>query len=101
MSIIATVRLTEDGLLVPRAMLQDWEEIEIVQRSTYLIIKPRQQNGQREQLIQEMKEAGLIVELHGQRPSVVTPQERAALAQRLSKGRPLSEIVIEERAERI
>lgn len=101
MAIAGTAQMTEDGLLVPRAMLQDWKEIEIVQRPTYLIIKPRQPDGQREQLIQEMKEAGLIVELQGPPPPVVTLQERAALARRLSKGRPLSEIITEERADRV
>jgi hypothetical protein len=93
--------MTEQGLLVPRALLQNWGEVEIVQRSTYILIKPRQKENLQEQLVQEMKAVGLIVELQATPPPVLTPQERVALAQRLSQGRPLSEIVIEERADRV
>jgi len=40
----------------------------------------------------------LLVEMTGEPLSQpVTPEERAALAKKLSVGRPLSEIVIEER----
>ena len=101
MSNVPTVQMTEQGLLVPQALLQHWGEVEVVQRPTYIIIKPRQSENQPEQLIQEMKAAGLIVELQAAPPPVVTPPERAALAHRLSQGRPLSEIVIEERADRV
>ena len=97
----ATAQMTEQGLLLPHTMLQNWGEVEVIQRPTYIIIKPRRSDQPGEQLVQEMRAAGLIVDLPGPPPPIITTQERAALAQRLSQGRSLSEIVIEERADRV
>ncbi|MGA9351809.1 MAG: hypothetical protein WBW48_23820 [Anaerolineae bacterium] len=49
------------------------------------------------QIVSEMKAAGLIEDLLWAPPPVVSVEERARLAKRLSRGKPLSEIIIEDR----
>jgi hypothetical protein len=51
----------------------------------------------RAQILREMKAAGLIEDLSWERPLAVSPEERARLAKQLSHGKPLSEIIIEDR----
>ncbi len=52
------------------------------------------------QIVSEMKAAGLIEDLPWAQPQVVSSEERARLAKKLSRGKPLSEIIIEDREER-
>jgi len=47
-----------------------------------------------------MKAAGLIEDLPWAQPPAISPEERARLAERLSHGKPLSEIIIEDRENR-
>jgi hypothetical protein len=47
-----------------------------------------------------MKAAGLIEDLPSAQPLVVSSEERARLAKKLSHGKPLSEIIIEDREDR-
>ena len=51
------------------------------------------------QIVSEMKAAGLIEDLPWAQPPLVSSAERARLAKRLSHGKPLSEIIIEERTD--
>ncbi len=51
-------------------------------------------------LIAEMKTAGLIEDLSWPRLPETPPEERASLAKKLSYGKPLSEIIIENRGSR-
>ncbi len=53
-----------------------------------------------DQIGDEMKAAGLVEDLPWTHLPVVSPQERARLAKKLSYGKPLSEIIIEDRADR-
>jgi hypothetical protein len=46
-----------------------------------------------------MKAAGLVETLPWVRPPAASPEERARLAEKLSHGKPLSEVIIEEREE--
>jgi len=50
--------------------------------------------------VSEMKAAGLIKDLPWTQPPAVSSEERARLAKKLSHGKPLSEIIIEDREER-
>jgi hypothetical protein len=83
-----TIKVTVQGVLVPRPMIQAWgdvQEVEIEQRPDAIIIKPkgRPATELRERIIAEMKAAGLVEDL----PWV-------------GQGKPLSEIIIEEREDR-
>ena len=101
-----TAKVTSQGVLVPRPLIQAWgdiEEVEIEQRPGAIIIKPKGRSAiqLREQIIEQMKSAGLIDDLPWESPPVVSAQERMRLAKALSQGKPLSEIIIEEREDRV
>jgi hypothetical protein len=94
------VQMTARGLLIPRAALQNWGEIEVLQEDRRIIIQPKTVTPpeERELVIQALREDGLLLDMTGEPLSPpVTPAERAELAQKLSVGRPLSELVGEER----
>jgi len=97
-----TVKVTSQGILVPRPLIESWgdiQEVEIERRPDAIIIKPKgQQSGQfHEQIIEGMKAAGLIEDLPWPRPPLVSARERARLAKALSQGKPLSAIILEDR----
>jgi hypothetical protein len=86
-------------------MIQAWgdiQEVEIEQRPDAIIITPigKSTAKLRERMLQEMKAAGLIEELRGTPPPNVSAEERARLAKVLNRGRPLSEIIMEDREDR-
>jgi hypothetical protein len=100
-----TIQVTSEGVLVPRPLLQAWgdiEEVEVEQRPDAIVIKPKASavTRSREQMLQEMRTAGLIQELRGTPPPRVSAKERARLAKILGQGKPLSEIIIEDREDR-
>ena len=100
-----SVRVTPQGVLVPHPLIAAWgdvKEVEIEQYPDAIVIKPRtdQANQSRAQIVSERKAAGLIEDLPWAQPPVVLPDERARLAEKLSHGKPLSEIIIESREER-
>lgn len=97
-------KVTAQGVLVPRPLLAAWgdiEEVEIEQRSDAIIIKPKagQAAQLRDQIVREMKADGLVETLPWAQPPMVSPEERIRLAEKLSHGKPLSEVIIEEREE--
>jgi hypothetical protein len=53
-----------------------------------------------DQIVREMKADGLVETLPWAQPPTVSSAERARLAEKLSHGKPLSEVIIEEREER-
>jgi hypothetical protein len=97
-----TAKVTKEGVLVRRPLIEKWgdvEEVEIEQRPDAIIITPRGPAAAqlRERIIDEMKAAGLVEDLPWTPPPAVSESERARLATMLGKGKPLSEIIIEER----
>ena len=100
MTTTLAVQMTPQGILIPRAAFQDWGKVEVLQEKRRIIVQPQSstQAQERELVIQALRKDGLLVEMAGEplSPSI-TPEERAELAKNLSVGRPLSEIVIEER----
>ncbi|RMF36606.1 MAG: hypothetical protein D6759_03390 [Chloroflexi bacterium] len=95
---------TPQGLLIPRAALQGWDEVEVIREEGQIIIRPvpptRKREAIRDLVIQTLREDGLLVEMKGESLwPPVTPEERAELARKLSVGQPLSEIALEEREE--
>ena len=100
-----TVKVTAQGVLVPRPLIEGWgdiQEVEIERRSDAIIIKPKGPYADHvhQRIVEGMKAAGLVEDLPWAHPPVIPAEQRAHLARTLSKGKPLSEIVIEEREDR-
>ncbi len=96
------VKVTPQGILVPRPLIAAWgdvEEVEIEQGTDAIIIRPKagQIEQQRSQIVNEMKQAGLVEDLPWALPPSISPEERAYLAEKLGRGRPLSEVILEDR----
>ncbi len=89
-------------LHIPLTGLDAWQdaELELVREKSVLVIRPRKLKPlqERELAIQALREDGLLVEMK-QTPIYppIAPGERAELSRKLSAGRSLSELVIEER----
>ena len=99
------VKVTPQGVLVPRPLITAWgdvQEVEIQQYADVIVIRPKTNRSHQlhAQFVSEMKAAGLIEDLPWAHPPVVSSEERARLAKKLSHGKPLSEIIIEDRGDR-
>jgi hypothetical protein len=99
---IAT-QVIPQGLLVPRAALGEWLErgVETIKERERIIIRPRPaEPDEREEVIRILEEAGLLAQPDWE-PTVppVSDTELEELRRKFSVGRPLSEIIIEERNE--
>ena len=97
-----TIKVSPQGVLVPRPLLKAWgdiQEVEVEQRADAIIIKPKERAkaARHGRVIVNMKAAGLIDELPWLPSQGVSGQERAELARALGKGKTLSEIIIEDR----
>jgi hypothetical protein len=130
------IEITPQGLRIPRAALEDWQdaELEIVQENDSIVIRPKLTGqAEHEKTLEVLREAGLLYKTKAS-PTIAIPprslspqqerelalqalredgllvepkqtllkppassEERAELSRKLSIGRPLSEIIIEER----
>jgi hypothetical protein len=102
---VVDVKITSEGVLIPHPLLEDWgdiQEVEIEQRADVLVVKPKANHSSRlhDRIVDEMKAAGLIEELPWTPPLAVSAEARARLAEKLSQGQPLSELILEDREER-
>lgn len=99
MSTPVSVKVTKEGLLLPRQAYQDLGEVEVLRRPDYILIKSKAISNRElhARITEILRKAGLLVELTWERPPTVPPEERAELSRKFSIGRPLSEIIIEER----
>ena len=105
MATTITVQITPEGLLVPRAAVAGWEEIEVIKREQQIVIRPKKVSARQEweTMVQSLRQARLtspLADTSSGQAVPISPERRAELAQALAIGKPLSEIVIEERAER-
>ena len=105
MATTIVVQMTPEGLLVPRDAVAGWTEIEVIKRDQQIVIRPKKLSAQQEWEIvaQALRQARLtspLADVLSQQAAPISPARRAELAQAMAVGRPLSEIVIEERAER-
>lgn len=94
------VQMTPQGLRIPRAALEDWQdaELEIVQEKHCVMIRPKSTVlTEHERAREVLREAGLLYETNWETPPVVSPEELARLAEKLAQGQPLSELIIAER----
>ena len=97
------IKVTRQGVLVPRLLLAAWgdvREVEVEQRADVLIIRPAGAQLSRDEVLNKMKAAGLIEDLPWVQGRALSAAERAQLAEQLSQGIPLSEVIIREREER-
>jgi hypothetical protein len=101
------LRVTSRGVLAPRPLLAAWgdaEEVESEQREdAIIIIKPEESQAVSagEQIVRQVKADGLVETLPWEQPPTVSPERRAELAEMLSRGKPLSQMIIEAREERV
>ncbi len=105
MATMIAVQMTPEGLLVPRAAIAGWTEIEVIKREQQIVIRPKKLSAQQEWeiMVQALRQARLtspLADTLSQQTTPISPARRAELAQAMAVGQPLSEIVIEERAER-
>jgi hypothetical protein len=95
--------MTPQGLLIPRAALQGWGEVQVVREDHRIVIRPKilPPDRERELVAQALRETGLFYEPE-QEPDLpgVLDEERAELAEKLNVGRSLLESVVEGRDER-
>lgn len=103
MTVIAA-KVTARGVLVPHkliAALGNIQEVQIEGRADAVVItrKSARDDVRRAELIHKMKAAGLIEDLPWSEPPAVSPEARARLAEKLSQGKPLSAIIMEDREE--
>ncbi len=98
-----SLTVTEDGLRLPRRLFRQTGEVEVIEQADYILIKPKAGDWPevRERAVAALREAGLVVTLDWPQPPVVTPAERAELAQKLGVGQPLSEHIIADRDDRV
>ena len=99
------IKVTSRGVLIPRPLLAAWgdvEEVEIEQREDAIIIKPKGSQGASagDQIVRQMMADGLVETLPWKQPPRVSSEKRGELAERLSRGKPLSQVIIEGRKER-
>lgn len=99
------VKVTSQGVLVPRPLIAAWgdvQEVEIEQQADALVIKPKANriSPLQAQIVGQMKAAGLIEDPLWAQPPVVSSEERKRLAKRLSRSKPLSDTIIEDREDR-
>ena len=104
MATTIAVQITPQGVLIPHAAIQEWIEqgLEVVKDEQRIIIQPRSApRTKRERVLRILEDSGLLVKPQWEPTSPpVSSTELAELARKFSVGRPLSEIVIEEREER-
>ena len=101
------VKVTQEGVLVPRLLVRAWgdiQEVEIEQHNDALVIRPKadqdENSDARQRLLHEMRIAGIVQDLPWMQPADVSAEERARLAKKMSHGQPLSQVILEDREER-
>lgn len=95
------VQVTQQGMLIPRDALGDWDEVEVVRGNQVIVIRPKATAADmRSQVRHILREAGMLYEPDWETPPPVAQEERARLAKKLAQGQPLSEIIIADREDR-
>lgn len=102
--IVVAAKVTPRGVLIPRSLIAAWgnvREVEIERHADAVVIRPRPAETAmwRNQVIDKMKAVGLIEDLPWPEPPAVSQETRTRLAEKLSQGKPLSELIMEDREE--
>lgn len=104
MSTTISVKITPQGILIPREELGDLDpqSLEVVREDETIVIRSKLvARDTRNQVRQLIRDAGLLYQPNWPEPPSVSSEEREQLAQKLAHGRPLSEIIIEDRQDRV
>ena len=104
MGTVIVTQIVPQGLLVPRSALGEWLErgVDVVKEKERIVIRPRPViPDEREEAIRILEEAGLLLPPEPLPASYVpiSAEKRAELSRKFSVGWPLSQIIMEERAE--
>ena len=104
MGTVIVTQMVPQGLLVPRSALGEWLErgVDVVKEKERIVIRPRPvMLDEREEAIRILEAAGLLLPPEPLPASHVpiSDEKRAELSRKFSIGRPLSQIIMEERAE--
>lgn len=103
MATTIAVQMTPQGLLIPRAALNDWgtKELEAVWERRMIVIRPKRTSADaRAQVRRILHAAGMLYEPGWEMPAPVSSEERARLAKKLAQGQPLSQVIIADREDR-
>ena len=90
-----TLERTTEGFFLPAEFIVGWEQIEAIRYSDHVIL--RKSNGivnEREQVLNALRQASLVVEPDWNVPPPVSAQERAVIAQELSGNPPVSQLIL-------
>jgi len=106
MSISIAAQVIPQGLLIPRAAIQEWLErgVEVVKDKERIVIQPKPAPvTERERVLQILEASGLLLPPEPLPAShkPLSQGEKAELARKFSVGPSLSEIIIEERKDRV
>jgi hypothetical protein len=99
-----TIQKTPQGLLIPRSALGNWKDkdLEAVWKKQGIIIRPKSTaSDSQTQVRQVLRKAKMLYEPNWETPPPVTQEERARLAKKLSRGGPLSDVIIVDREDRV
>lgn len=99
-------QLTPQGVLIPLQAVQEWldQGLEIIKDKEQIVIRPRMQPApDRARLLQVLDQAGLLAPSEPLPADFkpLSPQEKQVLSRKLSVGCSLSDLIIEDRADRI
>jgi hypothetical protein len=106
MTTIIATKMTPQGLLIPRDEIQEWAqaELEAVKSDRGIMIRPKALTAGEERALdmQILEEAGLLLPVEPLSVPVpsISAERQANLVRKLSVGKPLSEVIIEEREDR-
>lgn len=98
------IQMTPQGLLIPREVLGDWQDVplELMREEQRIIIRPKSvMTTSRAEVRQMLREAGVLYEVESPIAPNISEVERARLAEKLAQAAPLSELIIAEREDRL
>jgi len=99
----SAAQITTQGIFIPRTMVESWQEIEVVTEPQRIVIQPKATAlTEHERVIQIVEDCGFLLSSEPLPKDYVplSEEEKEELRQALSVGKPLSEIVLEDREER-
>ena len=93
------IQVTPQGILIPRAALND---LGAVREKETIVIRPRAKSDDgRTQVRELLRSTGLLYDPAWETPGPVSEVERLRLARILARSKPLSEIIVADRDDRI
>lgn len=98
------IQVNSQGILIPRAALNDLGavELEAVREKETIIIRPRAKSDDAKVQVRELlRSSGMLYDPTWETPVPVSEAERKRLAKELAWSKPLSETIVADRDDRI